>query len=476
MAFTIGTATFTNGSTVVTAVSLTSGRLSYFGSGTRMVVGTDPVVAEVEAIDAPAVNAITLREPWAFATGTYAFLANMTSEGVRDAAQTLRTYVDGLSVAPTADSTVVRDERGAVKAATAVDADDAVVLGQFNTRLGTTGNLGTAAQRNVGTSAGNVAEYTAGGLSGYGYGEVGAYAGSFVTLATSAPTRIGYISISATDSPFTGGGGGYLLAAGSATVKQIIFFNGNEIGSTSYNDGVRGATFYAMSTNTAQTIDGTKTFQKDILRSGNSGLFRSITYQTNGVARFSFYLNNAAESGANAGSDFGIARYSDTGAFLSEPFFIKRSTGDVSFAHNVTAASLSVSGSKNFRIDNPVNPDEYLYHSAIESDKPRTQYVLEVEVDETMTLSHDLPDWFHGLNGNTCTVFVSPCEHFGAGYGSVTNGVLSLTTNAPGKYHVLIMAERIDANVADWKLTEVKPVEPEPEPEPDTGATTDAPP
>lgn len=457
MSFTIGTATFTNGSTAVTAVSLTSGRLSYFGSGTRMVVGTDPVVAEVEAIAAPSATTITLRSPWAHATGTYAFLANMTSEGIRDAAQTLRTYVDGLSVAPTSDSTVVRDERGAVKAATAVDADDAVVLGQFNTRLGTTGNLGTAAQRNVGTSAGNVAEYTAGGLSGYGYGEVGAYAGSFVTLATSAPTRIGYISISATDSPFTGGGGGYLLAAGSATVKQIIFFNGNEIGSTSYNDGVRGATFYAMSTNTAQTIDGTKTFQKDILRSGNSGVFRSITYQTNGVARFSFYLDDAAESGANAGSDFGIARYSDTGAFLSEPFFIKRSTGDVSFAHNVTAASLNVTGSKNFRIDNPANPDEYLYHSAIESDKPRTQYILEIDVDETLEATHTMPDWFMGLNGNTCTVFCSPCKHFGAAYGEVLDGVLTIAANQAGKYHILIMAERSDPNVADWVLTEPKP-------------------
>lgn len=156
MAFTIGTATFTNGSSSVTNVSLTSGRLSYFSSGTRMVVGTNPVVAEVEAIDAPAVNAITLREPWAFATGTYAFLANMTSEGVRDAVQTLRTYVDGLSVAPTADSTVVRTATGAVKVANAVNADEAVALGQ----------LGTAATRNVGTSSGQLMEVGAFGVGG----------------------------------------------------------------------------------------------------------------------------------------------------------------------------------------------------------------------------------------------------------------------------------------------------------------------
>lgn len=88
--FTLGTATFTQGSTSVTNVSLTSGRLSYFGRGTRVVVGSNPVVAEIEATQAPSNTEITLATAWPHASGTYAFLANMTSEGVREAVELMK--------------------------------------------------------------------------------------------------------------------------------------------------------------------------------------------------------------------------------------------------------------------------------------------------------------------------------------------------------------------------------------------------
>lgn len=90
MAFTIGTAAFTNGSTAVTAVSLTAGKLSYFDRGTQVVVSADPVLAMVEAIAAPSNSEFTLREPWPHATGSYAFQANMTSEGVNTIVERLR--------------------------------------------------------------------------------------------------------------------------------------------------------------------------------------------------------------------------------------------------------------------------------------------------------------------------------------------------------------------------------------------------
>lgn len=93
MSFTIGTATFTNGSKNVTNVSLTSGKTSYFARGTRVVVGANPVIAEVEATNAPTNSTFTLAQAWPHATGSYAFLANMTSEGVRDAVQNIRDYI-----------------------------------------------------------------------------------------------------------------------------------------------------------------------------------------------------------------------------------------------------------------------------------------------------------------------------------------------------------------------------------------------
>jgi hypothetical protein len=95
--FTIGTATFTNGSDTVTQVSLSAGNTGYFASGTRVVVGADPVLKEVEAIAAPSAGTFTLRKDWDLPSGTYSFLANMTSEGLRDAVQRIRNLTSEFS-------------------------------------------------------------------------------------------------------------------------------------------------------------------------------------------------------------------------------------------------------------------------------------------------------------------------------------------------------------------------------------------
>ena len=47
-----------------------------------------------------------------------------------------------------------------------------------------------------------------------------------------------------------------------------------------------------------------------------------------------------AESGANAGANFTIARYSDAGGFIDNPFSINRATGAVSIAGRFNAAGL----------------------------------------------------------------------------------------------------------------------------------------
>jgi len=123
MAFTIGSGTFTNGSATVTGVTLTSGTLAYFASGTRMVVGVNPVVQEVEAIAAPTVTTITLRSAWTGTGGTYSFLANQTSEGLRDAVQAIRTnnvslqsFIDSIDTAATANSVAQRTSNGSLNA------------------------------------------------------------------------------------------------------------------------------------------------------------------------------------------------------------------------------------------------------------------------------------------------------------------------------------------------------------------------
>lgn len=92
MSFTVGTATFTQGSSTVSNVALTSGSLSGFNEGTRVVVGVDPVIKEIEAIDALTVDSFKLRSTWNLATGSYPFLANMTTEGLWSAVDYTRQF------------------------------------------------------------------------------------------------------------------------------------------------------------------------------------------------------------------------------------------------------------------------------------------------------------------------------------------------------------------------------------------------
>ena len=62
---------------------------------------------------------------------------------------------------------------------------------------------------------------------------------------------------------------------------------------------------------------------------GDAGQNRLISYRTGALQRFGLYVNNTAESGSNAGSNFAIRAYSDAGTLLSTPFFINRATGNV---------------------------------------------------------------------------------------------------------------------------------------------------
>jgi len=61
-----------------------------------------------------------------------------------------------------------------------------------------------------------------------------------------------------------------------------------------------------------------------------------IDANLNGVARWRmFFMNGAAESGSNAGSDFAIARYNDAGTLISAPLSITRSTGTVNITNQL---------------------------------------------------------------------------------------------------------------------------------------------
>jgi hypothetical protein len=84
---------------------------------------------------------------------------------------------------------------------------------------------------------------------------------------------------------------------------------------------------------------------------GDAGQSKIITYRTAGLQRFGLYVNNTAESGSNAGSDFAIRAYSDAGTLLNTPIFIKRSTGYVGIGTNAPTSPLSISSTSSSIFD-----------------------------------------------------------------------------------------------------------------------------
>jgi len=57
---------------------------------------------------------------------------------------------------------------------------------------------------------------------------------------------------------------------------------------------------------------------------------RGNSFTTNGVTRWFVGVNNSAEGGSNAGSDFRISRHNDAGAFVDNPLQIERASGLIS--------------------------------------------------------------------------------------------------------------------------------------------------
>jgi hypothetical protein len=75
----------------------------------------------------------------------------------------------------------------------------------------------------------------------------------------------------------------------------------------------------------------------DVTVNKTAGTGATFTGKVSGLARWQLVMGNStAESGSNAGSDFGIARFTDSGAYIDAPFFMTRSTGQISISTVMT--------------------------------------------------------------------------------------------------------------------------------------------
>lgn len=72
------------------------------------------------------------------------------------------------------------------------------------------------------------------------------------------------------------------------------------------------------------------------INSGNAK-YSWVELQTGASPRWRIAKDANSETGGNAGSDFSIYRYSDAGGYLGRPMWIARSTGLITFEHDVKA-------------------------------------------------------------------------------------------------------------------------------------------
>jgi hypothetical protein len=115
-----------------------------------------------------------------------------------------------------------------------------------------------------------------------------------------------------------------------------------------------------------------------------------------GVHGIGGYASNGGNSGIGIMGEPGYADFS-TGSNNGWAGFF---TGDVWMQSHVTVdGTLYVTGSKNFKIDHPLDPEnKYLLHAAIESSEVLNVYSGNITLGQDGKAVVTLPDWFEALN------------------------------------------------------------------------------
>ena len=134
---------------------------------------------------------------------------------------------------------------------------------------------------------------------------------------------------------FIGAFGGFCLRVFNSGASEVLRTN-NSTGVTDFlfNPTVNGNTLFHAGNlpGTALTWTGVQRLPGNSSVYGTAGTFRLFNFQTGTSDRFRMGLESTAESGSNAGSNFGLYAIADDGTTtLSTVFAVTRSTGIVNF-------------------------------------------------------------------------------------------------------------------------------------------------
>jgi trimeric autotransporter adhesin len=242
------------------------------------------------------------------------------------------------------------------------------------------GTGGTALRGFGGTSnsgEGGVGVITAGGHSQTGSGGIGMSVGG--GGSNSGPGGLGIL---VNGGSVNGPGGSALDAKGGASFGGGV--GGNGVIATGGNFNGRGVVATGGIGSVGYGVEATGGASEGPGHTAGAGLF----------------AKGGPSSGANSASGFGIfalAGEATNGAMRGRAGAFE---GDVSISESLTVGgNLDVSGTKHFKIDHPLDPEnKYLLHASVESSEVLNVYSGNVVTDAKGDAVVTLPDWFEALN------------------------------------------------------------------------------
>jgi hypothetical protein len=128
--------------------------------------------------------------------------------------------------------------------------------------------------------------------------------------------------------------------AGAALVNPAMRITRSNGSVTVYSSLTAIGTFTAQST--FSQFGSNAGASLSVQFNGAAATNRTIGFNTAGSTRWNLGVSNSAEGGSNAGTDFLINRYSDTGVFIDQPIAINRATGIVTCLDGIVTANVRI--------------------------------------------------------------------------------------------------------------------------------------
>ncbi len=211
--------------------------------------------------------------------------------------------------------------------------------------------------------------------------------GVFASTASMDPASVGLYATS------TGGSGVYGYANAGATTTGVYGFGDGSSGSGVYGASVSGIGVYGTTSagSSGAGLYGTNTNGgAAIIGIGDSNVSPTGYFFNNNA----FYNAVGMEGHCNAG--FGTAGYGRVGVYGETA---SRGGFGGYFQGNVQVIGTLSAGSKNFKIDHPLDPaHKYLTHSCIESSEQLNLYTGDTILDSDGRATVQMPDWFEAEN------------------------------------------------------------------------------